>query len=377
MSDDSSSSRHRCIIVPQRNHTSLSLQNLTKYIDELKQYLGCLDEITDGLLTVLLWRGHFPVTLRLPFSGNKSYTMKLPLHSMVAFGWGVILTLDFEKIFSFICFCFAWILLATMEHRNTHPNPWKHTRSYLSLLRVLIFNKSFEQITIEPNENMEQIIEYETNQNERERLRKEAIEHTRIEKEAREKRFQEQQKKQEKQNLDIATKAAGGFTELALAPFKQVLLPIQMSLYRICIILRAVSSIVLWDDSVAAFWIVTVALTASFLLAWIPWGFIIRWSFRIFVWVILGPWMKLVDIFFVHKLQNMTAEERKAKIDEDYQRRYEMLLGQSYILKLMAEYSMKIQDIYQYMFGQVRQDMTRYDTRFCYNTTVHGAFGCV
>jgi hypothetical protein len=279
---------------------------------------------------------------------------------MVSFGWGVILARDFEKIFSFICFCLAWVLLATMEHRNTHPNPWKHCRSYVSLLRVLVFDKSFQQLTIEPNQNIGEIIEYESYQNERKQLRKEAIEHTKIEKDAREKRLQQQQQKQEKQNVDIATQATGGFTEFALAPFKPALLPIQMLLYRICVILRAVSSIVLWDDSIAAFWIVTVALLASLLLAWIPWAFVITWSFRIFVWVILGPWMKLVDIFFVNKLQNMTDEERKAKIDEDYQRRYEMLLGESYILKLMAEYSTKIQDIYQYMFGQVMQDMTEF-----------------
>jgi hypothetical protein len=267
----------------------------------------------------------------------------------------VILAHDFEKIFSFICFCVAWVLLATMEHRNTNPNPWKHSRSYIALLRALIFNKSFEQRTIEPNENIEQIMEYEINLDERRRMRKEAIERTRIETEARDKRLQEQQQKQEKQNVDIATQAAGGFTELALAPFKPVLLPAQTTLYRICVILRAVSSIVQWEDSIAAFWIVTVALTASLLVAWIPWAFIITWSFRIFVWVILGPWMKLVDILYVNKLQNMTAEERKAKIDEDYQRRYEILLGQSYILKLLAEYATKIQDIYKYMFGQVSE----------------------
>lgn len=325
-------------------------------MEELQHYTACLDEIADALLTVFLWRGHFPVALRLPFT-TKSCTFKLPLHSMVSFGWGVILARDFEKIFSFICFLVAWVLLATMEHRNSNPNPWKHTRSYFELLGVLAFNISNGPRVIEPNENIEEIMEYDAYLEERDRMRKEVIEHTRIEKGIRQKQWEQEDKKQEKQNLDIATNTAGGFTELALAPFKPVLLPAQTTLYNICIVLRAVSSIVIWEDSVAAFWIVTLALTASLILAWIPWSFIFMWSFRIFVWVVLGPWMKLVDVLYVSRLQNMTEEERTAKIEQDYQRRYEMLLGESYLRKLLSENATKIQDIMKYMFGQVRRKM--------------------
>jgi hypothetical protein len=276
---------------------------------------------------------------------------------MVSFGWGIILARDFEKIFSFICFWIGWVLLATLEYRNGHPNPWKHSRSYLDLLGVLIFNKTFERREIEPNQNIEEIVEYDAYMEERERIRKEAIEHTRVEREVRQKRLEEEQRKQENQNVDMATQAAGGMAEIALAPFKFVLLPAQMALYKICILLRAVSSIVLWEDSVAAFWIVTTAMAASLLLAWIPWSFILLWSFRIFVWVLLGPWMKLVDIFYFNRLQNMTAEERQAQIERDYQKRYEMLLGESYLRKLSAEHAVKFQDIYKYMFGEVRPTM--------------------
>jgi hypothetical protein len=155
------------------------------------------------------------------------------------------------------------------------------------------------------------------------------------------------------QASDYNTTVTGGFTNLALAPFKPVLLPAQLALYRVCVILRVGSSIVMWRDSVAAFWITTAAFLASLAVAWIPWAFLFRWAFKIFVYVVLGPWMKLVDIFYVNKVQNMTMAERKAKIEADYQRRYNLLLGESYIRKLLKERAMKLMDMQRYMFGEV------------------------
>jgi hypothetical protein len=270
-----------------------------------------------------------------------------------AFSWGIILARDFEKIFSFLCFWVAWVLLAASEFRRSNPNPWKRPRSYWELLGIVVFNKSFCRVKVEPNENIEEIIKYDEFLSERERLRKEALENMRAEREYNEKRLQQEGEELDQHDFDTATNVKGGITQLTLAPFKSFLLPAQIALYKVCVLLRVTSSIVLWNDSVAAFWVVTAAFLSSFVVAWIPWAFLFRWAFKIFVYTALGPWMKLVDIFYVHKLQNMTAEERKAMMEADYQKRYNLVLGETYLRKLVKEHRMKLRDMQKYMFGEV------------------------
>jgi hypothetical protein len=209
-------------------------------------------------------------------------------------------------------------------------------------------------VKIEPNENIEEIINYDEFLSEREKTRKEALESMRAERENNEKRLQEEGEELDQQDFDAATNMKGSITQLTLAPFKSFLFPAQIALYKVCVLLRVTTSIVMWNDSVAAFWVVTTALLCSFVVAWIPWAFLFRWAFKIFVYVALGPWMKLVDIFYVHELQNMTSEERKAMIEADYQRRYNLLLGESYLRKLVKEHRMKLRDMQKYMFGEVR-----------------------
>jgi hypothetical protein len=334
----------------QQNHQILSLTTLTKYVKELQDYSECFDEITDALLTVFLWRGHFPLKLSC---FRLSWTLWLPLHSAIAFSWGIIIARDFEMIFSFLCFSIAWVLLAALEFRRKNPNPWKQPRTYRELLWILIFNKSFKRVMVEPNENIDDIIKYDEYLEKRERMRKDAIESMRAEREINERRLQKEGEGMADHALGPVNKVAGGFSEWTLSPFRSVLMPAQIALYKTCLWLRIAANIIMWNDSIAAFWIVTLSLFFSFVLAWIPWAFLFRWSFKIFVYVILGPWMKLVDIFYVHKLQNMTPEERKAQLEADYQRRYELLLGESYLRKLLKESYLKMDDMCKYMFGKV------------------------
>lgn len=364
----------------QRHHQTLSLQALTRYVEEIHNYTNCLDEIADALIALFMWRGTYPINITC---FNKTCSFKIPLHSMigktngdqivwlifpdskdvlnafvctfvsVAFAWGIILARDFEKIFSFLCFWVGWVLLAVLEFRRSNPNPWKRPRSYLELLGILFFNLSFVRVSVAPNENIDNILKYDEKLAEREQMRKEALENMRIEKEINEKRLQEEGEEMDQKDFDRTAKVGGGIAQLTLAPFKSVLLPAQLALYKICVLLRVATSIIMWDDTVAAFWVVTAAFICSLLVAWIPWAFLFRWAFKIFVYVVLGPWMKLIDIFYVHKIQNLTLEEQKAKLEEDYQRRYNLVLGETYLRKLQKERTMKLQDMTKYMFGEV------------------------
>jgi hypothetical protein len=86
----------------------------------------------------------------------------------------------------------------------------------------------------------------------------------------------------------------------------------------------------------------------------IPWAFLISWSFKILVWTFLGPWMKIVDICYMRRRQNLTKEEKMEDLAEDFQERYSALLGESEKARVKKETALKKKDIKRYMFGQVR-----------------------
>ena len=57
-----------------------------------------------------------------------------------------------------------------------------------------------------------------------------------------------------------------------------------------------------------AFWLTLGCLVLAVSLL-IPWFFLIRWTSRMVVWTALGPWMRVVDIFYYTPMENMTEEE--------------------------------------------------------------------
>jgi hypothetical protein len=86
----------------------------------------------------------------------KPVTLKLPLHSIVAFLVGTLLAEDYNLFPSFLLFGIAWVLLGTMEYQNSHLLPWRKKRTYLEHLQVLVFNRQFTD-TIDPYENNDKI----------------------------------------------------------------------------------------------------------------------------------------------------------------------------------------------------------------------------
>ena len=138
---------------------------MTGYIEELQSYVDeeVIEVVFDAVLTVFLWRGHFPI-----LCCGKTI-IKLPLHSIVAFAWGILVTQNYNRLLSFVLFALGWILLATMEYRRQHPSPWHKCISYAELLGALISGVfcgclgsygTLGRKTISPNENFRAIQSY-------------------------------------------------------------------------------------------------------------------------------------------------------------------------------------------------------------------------
>jgi hypothetical protein len=152
------------------------MDTLTSYVDELQGCQALVHVMKSAVFTVLLWRGHFPITLHVstlcPRPVNleqpsqsllqrlfKPVTLKLPLHSIVAFLVGILLAEDYNLFPSFLLFGIAWVLLGTMEYQNSHPSPWRKKRTYLEHLQVLVFNRQFTD-TIVPRFNENRYYDY-------------------------------------------------------------------------------------------------------------------------------------------------------------------------------------------------------------------------
>lgn len=319
-------------------------------MDELFEYQLYIDDIVNALEAVILWRGHFPLTI--PFF-HTSYTLMMPFHSMTAFTWAILLSQDFDRFGSFICFSFAWVLFAMLEVQRSNPNPWKRPRTYIDLLGTLVFNKSFAVHKIDENQNIEAIMTFDERRNDLMKFRKDTMLATQARYEQEEMQMQKEDKEINKQSRDKRLALAMGPTRLFLAPFEEILVPVQQILYQACIYCRCAKSIIVWNDSIVAFWVATVALLLTGITFFVPWTFLFRWTFRILSISLLGPWMKLVDVFYMDDDTKMTYEERKAKVEAEMQLRYEYVMGESKLRRTIKERTLKKRDMERYMFGQV------------------------
>ncbi len=343
----------------------LSLSFISSYVQELQSYLGVAFYLQPAIATVLLWRGHFPVTFRVPFASRNDHqdrrrcierwtrlvTIRLPLHSMILFGWGVSLAKNLDLLPSFLVFCIGWFLLLTMEIARNRPSALYRPKSYVELMRVLILNQAGGPMSIKPDENLEQIMAFNEKQAELRKARDEVIKMIEMEQKMYE-TYIEAQTSCLEEEVDITTKARGDLSSFTLAPFRGLLLPLQQILHGICIILRVTKSVIVWRDSYVSFWIVTACFVASFILVWIPWAFLLSWTFKIIVWGLLGPWMKLLDIFYFRRIQS-GEEQQKQDLAQKFRERYTMLIGESLFRKRRKETALKMKDMKKYMFGQV------------------------
>ena len=336
------------------------MASLSSYLEELQDYVSGekIEKAMVGILTVLLWRGTHPITV----FGRE---FRLPLHSLVAFTWGVLVTNNYNRFPSFVVFAIAWLLLVSMEQHRQHPSPWHQCESYAALFRALIaevaslcLGDSAPRIlarqteTIAANQNLEHIQLY---LEEQQRLKDTAAEvklkqATELEEEV--KRHEAEMAVASADTVDTVKKGAVGFFT-SVNPLVPILHPVQNLLHTLCLKMRVVKSIVSWDENYFPFWIVTACLIVSVILFWIPWGWIMRWLIRIIVWVLLGPWMKIVDRYRFEQIEHMTPEEKEAYIQARARNAHKNLQGQRLLSRTMREDAVKLKSMMKYLFGKV------------------------
>lgn len=311
------------------------------YVEELMEYKYLQYYIYDAVVSLLFWRGQVPV-----------FGIYMPVHSLVAFLSSITLAERPSLYPAFFFFSIAWLLIATQIYRNKSPNPWSKTKTMIGFLTSIIASKAinFPYQTIEAHQNEEESKEVEMKLKMRlEKAKKEAEEYQ-----------MEQMKLQEEHEEMLAeagdqtadTNISTRKNKISFDPLKFVLYPIQQYLAMVCTALRFAKNVLVWDEPYLAFLITSACLVIGTVFLFVPWAFFFRWSSRIVAWLGLGPHMKLLDIYWYSKLEDLTEEERKQQIKDALTAQLETAKAYAATARVQREEAEKMKAIKKALYGR-------------------------
>ena len=296
-----------------------SQRTLNAYVDELQSYKYMLHHFEDAAVSLLFWRGTFPIRI------TKKVSFLIPLHSIAMFLVGITLAERPTLFPSFSMFSIGWLLMAVQNYRFKSPNPWDQCRSYNEILQMLINGVNLMPApSIAPHHNEKESKEYEEKWNKRIAKAEEEVAR-------RNKEMQLQQAEFEQHvnavgaataNTDISSKdqakiPGGSAVKVVtnLNPMKLILYPLQIYLGIAVEWLRFVKNVVIWEESYLSFIVTTASFALGFIFLFVPWAFFFKWTCRLVVWLTFGPHMWLVDRYWYSKLEGLSEEEKKKKME--------------------------------------------------------------
>jgi hypothetical protein len=216
---------------------------------------------------------------------------------------------------------------------------------------ALVLGDSFPPARIIANQNMDAIISHENKL----KQKLELIEKRRLQalKEAEDEEAEAERAAEEigDTSTDLSTKKGGGFIP-KVDPFKAYMAPLQAYVAILCRWLRYVRNIILWEECYLSFWLTLGCMALSAACLFVPWFFLIKWTSRLFVWTVFGPWMRLVDILYWTPLENMTDEDIAQRKETQKQLRKKYLKKQVEAARIGRERAKKLKAMKKYLFGR-------------------------
>lgn len=148
-------------------------------------------------------------------------------------------------------------------------------------------------------------------------------------------------------DTNIATSTGG----VSLDPLKFVLYPLQQYLGMLVVSIRFIKNVLIWNEPYIAFILSLVFFVIGVVLLFVPWLFLFRWTSRLVAWLLLGPHMKLVDVYWFRQFENMTAEERSKQIRDALEVQLEAARGLAAAARIQREAAIKLKDIKKKLYG--------------------------
>ncbi|CAB9497692.1 Multiple C2 and transmembrane domain-containing protein 1 [Seminavis robusta] len=321
--------------------TSYSTKTIGLYVEELTGYSEITYYISDTIVSLLFWREQV-----------KMFGIWVPLHSLVLFLSAIILAERPTLYPAFYFFSLGWSILAVGYWRNNSSNPWDKTQTAFGLLTALITGVSIhgppKKIGAHEKEE-ESKAEQKAIRDKREKLNKQREEVSKAQVAlAQEHQSQMSQVGEQSANTDISTNAGG----VSLDPLKVVLYPLQLYLGLACRTLRLVKNVLIWDEPYVAFILTFVFFGIGFVLLFVPWLFLFRWTSRLIAWGLLGPHMKLADIYWYRDFENMSEEEQAQQIRDGFTAQLDAARALAAQARIDNERAIKLKDIKKELYGK-------------------------
>jgi hypothetical protein len=333
----------------------VNLDSVKLYANELVAYLKNYCFALDVMVEIFLWRGRLQV--------SKNRTIWFPVHSMVLL---FAVTLAFERpllIPPIFFYGIAWIMLSINYHASRHPYPWKRVKSSERNNMVVLLGRSFHPpIEIEPNQGVEEGIKFDK----LDLLKAERIS-TLIQEFM---RFSLKVYGIYSKTSEMSVKIAREEANWSL--FAGRLHYIHMLLKDLCKYIRLFRGLINWKVYHAHTLTMNCILIAT---VWtiFPVGNVTAWVFRLLLWTMLGPWMKLLDVYWAHNFYK-TREELLQDIDNgvlitepsvpdfDAWLASDMVIKMGHSGRIVAEDQYKLKDMREQVYGNYCETIPMFDS---------------
>jgi len=267
-----------------------SIETIKLSVAELKSCLPDMFFILDVVAQILLWRGIIRTT--------SSHRFWFPIQSIALFVAAASAVQRPDLIVSIFLYGVAWTLLSINFYQSRHPYPWLRVKKSGDINLMATFGISLNFSTpIVPHEGV------------REREEKDKLDQLRA------------RRTEELVMAFVAfiVKVVNIYGKSDAADIKMVskgyswslladkLAPINSALQSVCKLLRMFRAFALGKTYAADVFSVNCIMVATLLILFPP-AVVLLWSARIAVWVLLGPWVKIIDILYVSKWYETTEE---------------------------------------------------------------------
>jgi hypothetical protein len=244
----------------------------------------------DVWMEILLWRGRFQLTSKI--------FIWFPIHSIALFSISIALVERPDMIIPIVLFGIVWILLSLNYHASHHPNPWLHVPSYRETICMTLIGR--HSLFLSSNERFRNIQSNYALKSSMERDKLDELKSTRMS--ALIQAFMTFllkiyyiYSKTSNTAIKITTDRTNKWNILS-----NKLKYVHMFLLYVCRYLRLGRNFLSWNSNyTAVFTSYCILLASSWCL--FPCSVAARWVLRFFVFLVFGPLMKLVDIFYVHR----------------------------------------------------------------------------
>jgi len=352
-----------------------SLEHIVALYEEIMSYCDYKQYIVVATLDLIMWRCtyHFEMPVSnlnyvpsflmkcaVAISPEKicavrqlsKMTISLPLDSIVVFICGVTLVENISLLPTYIFFLCGWTLIAVLNWRQNHPDPWYRSIGLIEGLSCLVAGTELVPIhNITPDTKIKESID-KFNEVWAERFK---LAHERKAKLANiaQKQYDEIADEMDEFGVNNDLSSRIEKRSLRLNPkyqvvqlLKPLLYPYQQQLLTICESLRFSRNVITWQEYYFSLYTSAACFTIAAISYQIPWAFIFKWVARIAVWSLFGPWIKLACIYYGTDISRI-FESRMLEVHE-WEKNSNILVKNA---RKTHEEALKKRSFKQYLFG--------------------------